>query len=89
MARGNHEQYEIWVDNHGKWERVALFRDLDAASAVFGNRSYRQKLLHVSYDANGKKISQETVAEIGRTREKEQQPVEMGKPQPSRKRKAS
>ena len=90
MASGNFEQYEIWVDNHGKWERIALFRDLTAASAVFSNRNYRQKLLHVTYDENGKKVSQETVAEIGRTRQEEPPPVEMPAPaSPSRKRKAS
>jgi hypothetical protein len=89
MGSGNFQQYEVWVDNHGKWERIALFRELAAASAVFSNRSYRQKLLHVTYDANGKKIAEETVAEIGRTREEEQHPVEIPAQKGSRGRKAS
>jgi hypothetical protein len=89
MASGNFQQYEVWVDNHGKWERIAVFRELAAASAVFSNRTYRQKLLHVTYDANGKKISEETVAEIGRTRQDEQKPVEIPAQKPSRKRRAS
>jgi hypothetical protein len=66
------EQFEIWVENAGKWERLAFFRDFDVASAVFGNRNYRQKLVHATYDENGKKVAEETLAEIGRTREQEQ-----------------
>lgn len=70
-AAATHEQFEIWVDNHGKWERLAFFRDFDVASAVFATRTYRQKLLHVTYDESGKKLAEETLAEIGRTREDE------------------
>jgi hypothetical protein len=90
VTSGNHEQYEIWVDNHGKWELVALFRSVKVASAVFATRSYRQKLLHVTYDAAGKKLAEDTVAEIGRTREQEHPVEEMpaAKPEP-KKRKAS
>lgn len=71
MAGGSFEQFEIWVENHGRWDRVAFFRNFDVASAVFANRTYRQKLLHVTYDENGKKLAEETLAEIGRTREEE------------------
>jgi hypothetical protein len=86
----NHEQYEIWVDNHGKWERVAFFTHFDVASAVFSTRSYRQRLIHATYDDNGKKVSEETLAEIGRTRE-DDAPAQM-KPvsaEPGKRRKAS
>ena len=69
---GAAEQYEIWVENQGKWERVAFFRDFDIASALFSNRTYRQKLVHATYDENGRKLAEETLAEIGRTREQEQ-----------------
>lgn len=82
MAEKTFEQYEVWVDNHGKWERVALFRHVDVASAVFGNRTYRQKLMHVTYDENGKKLAEETLAEIGRTREQEHIPEEPAAPRP-------
>jgi hypothetical protein len=68
---GTAEQYEIWVENAGKWERLAFFRDFDVASAVFANRNYRQKLVHATYDENGRKVAEETLAEIGRTREQE------------------
>ena len=85
-----HQQFEIWVDNKGKWELIGLFRDIKVASAVFATRSYRQKLLHVTYDENGKKTAEDTVAEIGRTREQEHQVEQMPAPsKPERKRKAS
>lgn len=72
MAAGaTTEQFEVWVEKQGRWERVAFFRDFDVASAVFATRTYRQKLLHVTYDEAGKKIAEETLAEIGRTREEE------------------
>ena len=64
----NYEQYEIWVANKDKWEFVAAFSDFDIASAVFRNRSYRQKLIHAVYD-QGKKIAEDTLAEVGSTRE--------------------
>ena len=83
-----HEQFEIWVDNKGKWELIALFRSLKVASAVFATRSYRQKLLHVTYNDEGKKVAEDTVAEIGRTREKEVEEIPIVAP-PAKKRKAS
>jgi hypothetical protein len=73
MAGGSFEQFEIWVENNGRWDRVAFFRNFDVASAVFGTRTYRQKLLHVTYDEHGKKLAEETLAEIGRTRQEEHQ----------------
>jgi len=83
-----HEQFEIWVDNKGKWELIGLFRDMKVASAVFATRTYRQKLLHVTYDENGKKVAEDTVAEIGRTREKEVEEIPIAAPS-AKKRKAS
>jgi hypothetical protein len=71
MAGSSFEQFEIWVENHGRWDRVAFFRNFEVASAVFATRTYRQKLLHVTYDENGKKLAEETLAEIGRTRQDE------------------
>jgi hypothetical protein len=62
------EQYEIWVENRGKWELVAWFASHAVASAVFSNRKYRQRLIHATYD-NGTLIQQEVLAEVGRTRE--------------------
>jgi hypothetical protein len=62
------EQYEIWVDHHGKWEMVAGFASLDVASAVFANRTYRQRLMRAIYE-DGKLVQQEVLAEVGRTRE--------------------
>lgn len=74
MAEKTYDQYEIWVDNRGKWERVAFFRHFDVASAVFSTRSYRQRLIHATYDEQGRKLAEDTVAEIGRTREAEHHP---------------
>jgi hypothetical protein len=62
------EQYEIWVDNRGKWELVASFTDMDVAAAVFATRSYRQRLLHTIYE-DGRLVQQDVLAEVGRTRE--------------------
>jgi hypothetical protein len=62
------EQYEIWVDNRGKWELVASFTDMDVAAAVFSTRSYRQRLLHTIYE-DGRLVQQDVLAEVGRTRE--------------------
>jgi hypothetical protein len=64
------DQYEIRVENKGKWELVAAFADFEVASAVFRNRTYRQRLLHVVYE-DGKKVSEEVLAEVGRTREEQ------------------
>lgn len=71
MADGSIDQYEVWVEQQGKWERVAFFRDFDVASAVFRTRTYRQKLVHATFDEEGRRLSEETLAEIGRTREGE------------------
>jgi hypothetical protein len=66
MARW--EQFEVWVFNKGKWELVAQFNEFDVASAVFRNRTYRQKLVHAVYE-NDQRVSEDTMAELGRTRE--------------------
>jgi hypothetical protein len=62
------EQFEVWVMNQGKWEMVAHFNELDVASAVFKNRTYRQKLVHAVYE-DGKMLQQDIIAEVGSTRE--------------------
>lgn len=62
------EQYEVWVKNKERWDLVATFRDFDAASAVFRNRTYRQRLLMAVYE-NGQLVRQDVLAEVGRTRE--------------------
>lgn len=66
MARW--EQYEVWVLTKGKWELVAHFSDMEIASSVFKNRTYRQKLVHAVYE-DGNRISEDVMAEVGRTRE--------------------
>jgi len=66
MARW--EQFEVWAMTKGVWEQVGHFNDLDLASAVFRNRSYRQKLIHAVYEDDAM-VSQDVIAEIGRTRE--------------------
>jgi hypothetical protein len=62
------EQYEIWIENRGKWEMTCWFADFAVASAVFANRTYRQRLIHATYE-NGTLVRQEVLAEVGRTRE--------------------
>jgi hypothetical protein len=62
------EQYEIWVESRGKWELVAWFSSFPIASAVFAIRTYRQRLIHTTYE-NGQLVAQEVLAEVGRTRE--------------------
>jgi hypothetical protein len=62
------EQYEIWVENRGRWELVCWFASFDVASSVFANRTYRQRLIHATYE-NGTLVQQEVLAEVGRTRE--------------------
>jgi len=66
MARW--EQYEVWVLTKGKWEMVAHFSDIEVASAVFKNRTYRQKLVHAVYE-DGTRMNEDIMAEVGRTRE--------------------
>jgi hypothetical protein len=66
MARW--EQYEVWASTKGKWGLVAWFVDLDVASAVFRNRTYRQRLVHAVYE-DGKLVQQDVIAEVGGTRE--------------------
>ena len=56
------------MDNQGKWELVAWFRDPNVAAAVFRNRSYRQRLVHALYE-EGKVVQQDVVAELGATRQ--------------------
>jgi hypothetical protein len=62
------EQYEIWVENKGRWDLVASFVDFEVASAVFRNRTYRQRLIHAVYEEN-KLVRQDVVAEVGSTRQ--------------------
>jgi len=62
------EQFEVWAMTKGEWQQVGHFNDLDLASAVFRNRTYRQKLIHAVYEGE-ELISSDVLAEIGRTRE--------------------
>ncbi len=62
------EQFEVWEFNNGRWEFIASFRDFDAANVMARRRSYRVRLLHVTYE-DSKPVSQEVLAEIGATRQ--------------------
>lgn len=62
------EQYEVWLQNKSSWERVASFRDLDVASAVARNYSYRMRLVHAVYQGN-ERAHEDVLAELGATRE--------------------
>jgi hypothetical protein len=66
MARW--EQYEVWIQNRGKWEMIASFSDFEVASAMPRNRSSRMRLIHAIYE-NGKLLSQDVLAELGMIRE--------------------
>lgn len=66
MAR--FEQYELWEFNHGRWQLVAAFRDFDLASVMARRRSYRVRLMRVTYE-EGKPVQQEVLTDIGATRE--------------------
>ena len=59
--------YEIQVLRGERWEMVASFADFDVASAVFRNRTYRQRLLLTTYEP-GKAPKQDVIAEVGKTR---------------------
>ncbi len=62
------EHYEILVENRGRWELVGWFAQFEVASAVFRNRTYRQRLVHKVVES-GEVTFSEVLAEIGRTRE--------------------
>lgn len=62
------EQFEVWASTKGTWGLVAAFLDMDIASAVFKNRTYRQRLVHAVYE-DGKLVQQDVLAEVGGTRE--------------------
>ncbi len=66
MAR--REQYEIWVQNGGKWEMIAFFKDFELASAMARNRTSRMRVVHATYE-EGKLVGQDVLAELGSTRE--------------------
>ena len=61
------EMFEVWADKAGKWEIVGAFADLDVASAVARNYTYRMKLLHVVFE-DGKRVQEDVLAELGSTR---------------------
>lgn len=67
-AMARFEQYEVWASTKGQWGLVAAFPDVDVASAVFKNRTYRQRLVHAVYE-DGKLVQQDVIAEVGGTRE--------------------
>ncbi len=62
------EQFEIWELNDGRWEFVASFKDFDVAHVMARKRTYRVRLMRVTYDG-GKPVEQEILTEIGATRE--------------------
>lgn len=62
------EQFEIWEYNGGRWEFIAAFRDFDVANVMARRRTYRVRLMHVTYEA-GTRVSEEVLAEIGETRQ--------------------
>jgi hypothetical protein len=62
------EQFEVWASTKGQWGLVAAFLDIDVASAVFKNRTYRQRLIHAVYE-DGKLVKQDILAEVGGTRD--------------------
>ncbi len=62
------DQYEVWAMTKGKWEFIASFRDFEVASAVFRNRTYRQRMIHAVYES-GRLMKQDVIAEVGSTRE--------------------
>ncbi len=61
------EQFEVWVYQQNRWELVAAFFDHDVAAEVASNRGSRVRLVHAIYE-EGKPPQQETLAEIGATR---------------------
>jgi hypothetical protein len=65
MAR--FEQFEVWEFNREHWELVASFRDFDLANVMARRRTYRVRLMRVTYE-DGKAVQQEVLAEIGATR---------------------
>jgi len=72
MGMARWEQFEVWAMTNGEWHQVGHFNDLELASAVFRNRTYRQKLIHAVYDGESL-LSQDVLAEVGRTRESPEQ----------------
>jgi hypothetical protein len=63
------EQYEVWEFNDDRWEMVASFPDFDLANAMARRRSYRVRLVRVTYE-DGKAVQQQVLTEIGATRKK-------------------
>ena len=66
MAR--FEQFEVWEFNQERWLMVASFRDFDLANAMARRRSYRVRLVRVTYE-EGKAGQQEVLTDIGATRQ--------------------
>ena len=63
------EHFEVWAEKAGKWELIAAFLDFDVASAVARNYTYRMKLVHAVFE-DGRRVQEETLAELGATRHK-------------------
>ncbi len=61
------EQYEIWEFNHGRWEFIASFREFEVANGLARRRTYRVRLMRVTYES-GKPIEEQVLAETGATR---------------------
>jgi hypothetical protein len=66
-ALARFEQYEVWEFNHGQWVFVASFVDFEIANTLARRRTYRVRLMRVTYE-DGKPVEQDVLAEIGATR---------------------
>ncbi len=62
------EQFEIWEFNEGRWVFIAAFRDFEVAHVMARRRTYRVRLMHVTYEG-GKPVEQQVLTEIGETRQ--------------------
>jgi hypothetical protein len=63
------EHFEVWAEKGGQWQLVAAFLDFNVASAVARNYTYRMKLVHAVFE-DGRRVTEETLAELGATRQK-------------------
>jgi len=63
------EQYEIWVRAEKGWQLICSFADIDTAAALVSARKRQVRLLQVSFEAS-RRLEEQTIAEIGETRER-------------------
>lgn len=65
-----YEQFEIWQQSDGDWERIAYFQDLNVASAMAKPRSNPIQLKRVTYDG-GTRVDEEVLLDVGARRTEE------------------